>query len=245
MTFSVDELIQIRDLPDFLRAEHCYNDMQHAMLVILFRHGLTALRQGKPDLANRLVDNISLYLYIHFLNEEEGMAYKASLDLLDRKRLAEHSEQHISFLDHWRDNILLPYKRQNMDDQGMIAELSDFYNLVIKHIDGEDLPTYGADATTARQTQAELARLAQTNMPMSPFMTGAFQALHVLDKDVAAVLDQRLLSPQALRPMASLDLVPGVGRILQGSVGSLRDRFAATAGHDCGAAGSGTRIYTH
>lgn len=245
MTFSVDELIEIRDLPDFLRAEHCYNDMQHAMLVILFRHGLKALRQGKLKLANRVIDNISLYLYIHFLNEEEGMAYKASLDLLDRARLAEHSEQHLSFLDHWRDNILLPYKRQDLDTQGTIDELSNFYNLVIKHIDGEDLPTYGADTVTAQQTRAELARIAQTNMPMSPFMAGAFQTMQVLDKQAADVLDQRLLSPQALRPMASLDLVTGVGRILQGSVGSLRDRFAATAGRDFSSSAPGIQTYTH
>ena len=245
MTFSVDELIEIRDLPNFLRTEHCYNDLQHAMLVILFRHGLTALRRGKAKLADRVIDNISLYLYIHFLNEEEGLAYKTNLGLVERERFQDHSELHLNFLDFWRDNVLLPYKREDADTQSTIEELSNFYNLIITHIDSEDIPTYGSEAIAVEQTRAELARIAQTRMPMSPFMPGAFQAVQVMDKDVASVLDKTLLSPRALDPMAPLNLVPNVGRILEGRVGSLRDRFAAIAGQDFSAAGSGTQIYTH
>lgn len=230
MTFSVDELVAIRDLPDFLRTEHCYNDLQHAMLVVLFRHGLNALRQNQIKLADRIIDNISLYLYIHFLNEEEGLVYKSGLGLLERDVLEEHSEQHLHFLDCWRDTVLMPYKTQDITPEKTIENVSAFYNAIIKHIDHEDLPTYGANAIAVEHTRRELARIAQTNMPMSPFMPGAFEALSLMDKDVAEVLNKKTLSPRALEPISHLNLVPNVGRVLSGTTGSLRDRFAASTG---------------
>ena len=231
MTYSTAELTAIQDLPDFLRTEHCYNDMQHAMLVILFRHGLTALQRGQNRIAGNVIDNISLYLYIHFLNEEEGLVYKTTKGLMSRDKLQEHSEQHIRFLDYWRDNVLLPYKTQAIQTEQTTENLSSFYNILIKHIDNEDIPTYGSEAITVEQTRSELARVAQANMPMSPFMAGAYAAVHAMDQTVAKTLNKTRLSPRALEPLPALDLVPGVGRVLGGQVGSLRDRFAmATRG---------------
>ena len=221
MSLSTDELLQIQNLPDFLRTEHCYNDLQHGMLVILFRHALSALRSNRHKIAGRMIDNISLYLYIHFLNEEEGLAYKLTEGLLERETLQEHSEQHIRFLDFWRDEVLLPYKNKDVQNEQTIEKLSKFYNLIIKHIDDEDIPAYGEEAITVQQTRAELARLAQTNMPMSPFMAGAFAAVKHLDSAVANALDMKHISPRAMQPMAALDLVQNVGRILPGTPGSL------------------------
>lgn len=245
MTLSVDELLEIRDLPDFLRTEHCYNDLQHAMLVILFRHGLKALRNGKTKLAAKIIDNISLYLYIHFLNEEEGLAFKIQSGLLNRENLENHSEQHIHFLDVWRDEILMPYKSEEASNEQTLESLSQFYNVIISHIDSEDIPTYGADVIAAEHTRSELARIAQTNMPMSPFMPGAYQALKLMDIQVANILNTQLLSPKALEPIGTLDLVPGVGRILKGTVGSLRDRFAGQTGGDVNATTNTAQIFVH
>jgi len=241
MTYSTDELTAIQDLPHFLRTEHCYNDMQHAMLVILFRHALTALQRGQDRIADNVIDTISLYLYIHFLNEEEGLVYKATEDLIGRDTLQEHSEQHIHFLDFWRDNVLLPYKNQEVQAEQTIENLSTFYNLLIKHIDGEDIPTYGCESITVEQTRTETARIAQTNMPMSPFMAGAFEAVNAMDPAVARSLNKSRLSPRALDPLASLDLVPNVGRVLAGQVGSLRDRFAMATRGDL-SVGTGQRL---
>ena len=243
MTFSVEELLQIRELPETLRTEHCYNDLQHAMLVVMFRHALSALSQNHTKSAQRIIDNISIYLYIHFLNEEEGMAYKTSVGLLERDQLMEHSEHHIHFLDHWQNAIFLPYKRGEAAREDTLEGVRGFYNTIIKHIDGEDMVDYGAGTIAIEATRKELARLAQAGMPMSPFMAGAYQAVEVLDETVAHALDHTRLSPAALAPMGDLDLIPDVGRILEGRVGSLRDRFAEHAGGHKSSANTSTQIY--
>lgn len=138
MSLSVEELVKIKDLPDFLRTNHCYNDLQHAMLVILFRHGLVALGDDNTRYAHQLIDNISLYLYIHFLNEEEGMAFNMTRDLVDRDGLAEHSEMHIDFLDTWNASVLMPYKNGQTTTEQLRQALGEFYNVIINHIDHTD-----------------------------------------------------------------------------------------------------------
>jgi len=53
---------------------------------------------------------------------------------------------HVRFLDRWRDKILVPYKNRDIDAAQTVSELSSYYNLLIKNIDGVDIPTYGADS---------------------------------------------------------------------------------------------------
>lgn len=243
MTFSVDELMQIQELPENLRTEHCYNDIQHAMMVVLFRYGLSALRGNRMKVANRVIDNISVYLLIHFLNEEEGMAYKTRVGLLERDSLIEHSENHIQFLDFWHKNVFQPHKNGDASREQTIEGLGGFYNTLINHIDKEDRHDYGAGAVAIEQTRIELARIAQANMPMSPYMAGAFQAVKSMDATIAAGLDKQQLNPRALNPVGPLDLIPDVGRILKGSVGSLRDRFAERLGGQKSSADTGARLY--
>ena len=225
MTLSVEELLTIQDLPDFLRSEHCYNDLQHAMLVILFRHGLKALKNNKIKLSTRIIDNITLYLYIHFLNEEEGLVFKAKQDFYDRSQLEEHSELHLKFLDFWANEILIPFKDETDHAEDTVEKLSTFYNYIINHISEEDLPAYGADAIEVEMTRHELGRLSMTNMPMSPFMPGAYDTVKMLEPEVARLMDTSHLTPQAMTPVSNLNLVSGVGPILKGRNGSLRDRF--------------------
>jgi len=244
MSLSVDELLKIQDLPAFLRTEHCYNDMQHAMLVILFRHGLTALQPGQDRIADNVIDNISLYLYIHFLNEEEGMAFNMSRGLIERDGLAEHSEMHINFLDFWKTNVMAPHKSGEASTQQTRDALAQFYNLLIKHIDGTDIAFYGTDALTEHQVRNELSRVSLTNMPMSPFMAGAYDTVKILAPDVAASLNVERLSPMALRPMADLNLIQDVGRILTGNHGSLRDTFAQHTRGDRSADSDNARLYS-
>lgn len=227
MSLSVNDLIKIKDLPAFLRAEHCYNDLQHAMLVILFRHGLTALNNNKNRYADQMIDSISLYLYIHFLNEEEGMAFNMTRGLISRDGLIEHSEMHVKFLDFWKTSVVAPYKRREVDTRETIANVAKFYNLLIQHIDATDKSFYGSEALTVAQVRTELARVSQANMPMSPFMVGAYDTVKILAPDIAASLNKERLSPVALRPLGTLNLVQNVGRVLTGGHGSLRDRFAS------------------
>ena len=243
MQFSTQDLIGIQELPDFLRTDHCYNDMQHAMLVILFRHALVALDRGEQIYADKVIDNATLYLYIHFLNEEEGMVYKTQKGWSCRDELAEHSEKHLRFLDFWRDEVLVPHKNRTVDFKTTSDGVTQFYNLIIQHIGETDIPTYGPDAITVEQTRNELARVAQTNMPMSPFMAGAFDTVKILAPDIARILDRRHLSPQALHNMGELDLVQNGGRILSGQTGSLRDRFAGATHGDLSAAESSPLLY--
>ncbi len=243
MSLTVDQLLEIQDLPEFLRAEHCYNDLQHAMLVILFRHALTALGNNDSRYADQLIDNISLYLYIHFLNEEEGMAFNMSRGLMERDDLTAHSELHIDFLDFWKNKVMAPHKNREATTPQTTDALAQFYNLLIQHIDNSDKPAYGAEALTEDQVRTELARVSQTNMPMSPFMAGAFDTVKILAPDVAASLNVNRLSPVALRPMGELNLITGVGRILKGGHGSLRDNFAQHTGGDRSAATQGAQIY--
>lgn len=91
--------------------------------------------------------------------------------------------------------------------------------------------------------RTELARVAKTNMPMSPFMAGAYDMVKALAPSVAAVLDKQHLSPVALQPLNPLNLIDNVGRILEGNSGSLRDRFATCTGGDLSAKTSTAQIY--
>jgi len=243
VSLSVDELLKIQDLPAFLRAEHCYNDLQHAMLVILFRHGLTALSNNDKRYADQLIDSMSLYLYIHFLNEEEGMVFNMTRGLIEREGLAEHSEMHIDFLDYWKNQVMIPHKSGQATTEQTRDALANFYNLLIKHIDGTDKAFYGTEALSVEQVRTELARVSLTNMPMSPFMAGAYDTVKILAPDVAASLDIKRLSPIALRPMGELNLIANVGRVLNGKTGSLRDTFTAHTRGDQSEKDSAPRIY--
>ncbi len=227
MALSVQDLVKIQDLPTFLRTEHCYNDLQHAMLVILFRHCLTALDEDNMKFTNKIIDNITLYLYIHFLNEEEGMGFNTTLGLIERDDLALHSEMHIHFMEFWKNTLLMPYKNREATAQQTSDSLAEFYNRLIEHIDETDKATYGAQVLSQERVRHELARVSKTNMPMSPFMVGAFETVSILDPETAAVMDTQRMSPLALQPLGRLDLVADVGCVLQGSKGSLRDQFAA------------------
>lgn len=243
MSLSVDELLKIQDLPAFLRAEHCYNDLQHAMLVILFRHGLTALGNNDTRYADQIIDNISLYLHIHFLNEEEGMAFNMTQGLITRDGLTEHSEMHIHFLDFWKNKVVAQHKTGQATTEQTRDGLAQFYNLLIKHIDATDKSFYGTEALSEDQVRTELARVSLTNMPMSPFMAGAYETVKILAPDVAASLNTERLSPVALRPMGELNLIPNVGRVLTGGHGSLRDNFAQHTRGDLTAANNSARLY--
>lgn len=236
MSRSVHDLISIKDLPSFLRTDHCYNDLQHAMLVILFRHALTALRDGNTKYADKLIDNNTLYLYIHFLNEEEGMAYKMTRGQVERDGLEEHSEMHVRFMDFWKKQVLIPYKNHEAGTDQTMTAIAKFYNLLIEHIDTTDKVTYGPEAISEDDTRTEMARIAATNMPMSPFMTGAYDTVRMLDPEAAALMNAKRLAPMALQPLKSLSLIPNVGRILKGGQGSLRDTFAARSRGDLSAA---------
>ena len=230
MALSTNDLKNIKILPDHLHTDHCFNDLQHDMILVLFRHAFRAFEKEQNNLANKLLDDISIYLCIHFLNEEEGMAHKTLLGHLSRERLIEHSEHHLEFLAHWHHDILSPIKSGEALKDDAVELLSQFNIAMINHVDGEDLADYGSGQIDEMETIAETARIAQANMPMSPYMAGAFDAVTVLEAEISKMIDNASLSPQARAPMGKLDLIEGVGRILKSHHGSLRDRFALAAG---------------
>ena len=228
--FTTDELLKIQELPEYLRTDHCYNDLQHAMLVILFRHALAALKAGNTRYADQVLDNATLYLYIHFLNEEEGMVFKSQKGLIERNNLKEHSATHIGYLEHWKTQILLAHKHKAIAPEELAERLAHYYNVIIKHIEETDIHEYGQhSAITIEQTRHEMARIFETRMPMSPFMAGALDTVKILARDVADVLNPKYICRVATKPLGALNLISGAGRILEGH-GSLRDRFAAATG---------------
>ncbi len=85
-------------LPSDKITEHWYNDLQHVMFVILFRRADRALAEERSAGLAYLMDMTTLYLYVHFLHEEEGMAYSLVHGGHDRERVRRHTSTHLDFL---------------------------------------------------------------------------------------------------------------------------------------------------
>ncbi|GAA0574769.1 hypothetical protein [Caenispirillum bisanense] len=213
----------ILQVPEHLRTDHWYNDIQHAMLVILFRHLLRAVRENCPRRSRILTDVATLYLWVHFLDEEEGMAWGVARGLIDADLVADHARQHRRFLDHWRDAVLVPYVAGDLAGEEYYQAVAAFYALVLRHIGNTDQPTYGRASEHAPHHRAEISHVAATGLPLSPFMQGALQVVRQDDRVVADCLDLRLMGPQARQSVAAVAMEPGVTRLLPDGSG-LRDR---------------------
>ena len=229
---EISELEAIKELPDFLRTDHWYNDLQHAMLVVLFRHALTATRSRSTKRIAPLIENITLYLYIHFLDEEEGLAYALSQGNVEREMLSHHFTAHLTFIDMWHDDIYAPFKSGEMDIEGLYFALEGFYRIIISHIQDTDISTYGPATECSTTQRTEIAKISLSQLPLSPFMAGAYDIVKLMDPRVAALLGKAQLSPAAMQPIPPLSLTPNVGRLVEGGRGCLRDRVAEKLGCD-------------
>ena len=225
---QASELEAIVTLPEELRSEQCYNDIQHSMLVILFRHAMKAVRSGNAGYTDLLMDNITIYLYIHFLGEEEGMVFSMDKGVYDRETVAEHAQTHLKFLDYWLESIFKPHKAGTLTWAERYAELDKYYGLLIKHIDEADQATYGAKLIhDDKNHRAESAFVARSNIPLSPLMVGAFDTVKQLDASAARLIDKSKLSNLALQPLPAMNLIELDKPLVEEGTPCLRDRFHA------------------
>lgn len=220
------DLEAIITLPESLRSEQCYNDIQHSMLVILFRHALKAVRAGNLKYTDMLMDNITIYLYIHFLAEEEGMAFSMNKGIYDRQVVAAHAAKHLRFLDYWTDEIYASHKSGRLTWTQRYEGLETFYARIIQHIDEDDQNTYGVKLNHEDKNHcSESAFVARSNIPLSPLMAGALETVTILEPRAARLIDTERLAHLASAPLADVCLTD-LDTPLIGSGGtSLRDRF--------------------
>jgi hemerythrin len=221
-----------RHLPARLRTGHWFNDIQHGMFIILFGHATRGIADGSRKIVEAMIDNISMYLYLHFLSEEEGMAFSLAHGHHDRDTVARHVEIHLKFIEGWRQRVLVPFKNGELAGERLLKAVEGFRDAILEHIANVDQHVYGRNsAQEEHHHRAEIAQLAGSGIPLSPYMAGAFEMLRHLAPDVAKSLKGRNIAKLALEPLGLLDLTPGAGRLLDGVAGSLRDRvFAQFAG---------------
>lgn len=213
----------ILHVPEHLRTDHWYNDIQHAMLVILFRHLLKAVREGCQRRSRILTDAATLYLWVHFLDEEEGMAWSVAHGHIEADMVAVHAGQHRRFLDHWRDAVLAPFVGGALSGPAYYDAVAAFYGLVLRHIETTDQPSYGRASAHGPHNRAEISHVAGTGLPLSPFMAGALQVVRLDDRQVADLLDLSLMGPAARAALGPVAMEPGVIRLRDDGEG-LRDR---------------------
>jgi len=236
---EASQLESIITLPDHLRSEQCYNDIQHSMLVILFRHGMKAVRAGNAAYTDLLMDNITIYLYIHFLAEEEGMVFSMEKGIYDRETVSEHTNTHIKFLDFWMNDIYKPHKSGKSTWSDRYNGLEKFYSLLIKHIDEVDQETYGAKLIhDDKNHRAESAFVARSNIPLSPMMAGAYDTVKQLEPEAARLINTSKLSDLAMKPLPQMNLIELDEPLISTGTPCLRDRFHAKVAYT----GTSTRI---
>ena len=200
-------------LPQKLRTEHWYNDWQHAVFIITFDHLMRALNSGHSAVAERLIDKLTVYLFVHFLCEEEGMAFSQQHGILAADKMRHHQALHLRFLDYWHDNIQRPFKARELSERHIAVKIQDFYEKVLQHIDDEDQTTYGT--RTIRPTflgAVEIANIALSGLPLSPNCTGAAAVVGACNEHSFKLLCRETLPIKAVEPLGRLVLTPdGVG----------------------------------
>lgn len=225
LTAARHDLERLMSVPPALRTDHWYNDLQHAMLIILFRHLLAAVREGADARVAGLTTLATLYLWVHFADEEEGMCWALARGLVAPDAARAHAAQHRVFLDRWRDRVLAPARSNQVADGTLYAAIADYYDRVLRHIEATDQETYGPATEAGGQTRSAIAHVAHCGLPLSPFMAGAVQVVEADDPAVAALLDRASIGPLALRPLSGVALQQGIGPLLPDGRG-LRDRLA-------------------
>lgn len=211
------EIIQLAQaqmrLPQNLRTNHWYNDWQHAVFIITFDHLMQALRRGRTPVAERLIDKLTVYLYVHFLCEEEGMAWSQAHGCLPVDKMRQHQALHLRFLDYWHDAIQRPFKTGDLTDRRLALKIQDFYDKVLHHIDDEDQSTYGAKTSrTEGLLMDEVAHIAQSGLPLSPNSPGALAIVGACSERSFSLLRRQTLPILAVEPLRRLELAPaGIG----------------------------------
>lgn len=226
-TSLADRLETIHSLPPALVTGHWFNDLQHTMLVIMFRRIMSACRRDRMKVVRKMLDNITLYLYVHFLDEEEGLAYSLGEGAHGKDGIEAHARMHVAFLNHWTDDILTPAKTGALDRLVLRDRLAAYYKTIIDHIERTDVHTYGEGTEAATLRLSEIANIAMSEAPLSPFQKGALTVVSIFSPKAAALLDRNLLSPTALETLPAANMTRMVSRLIEQDGSGLRDKVFA------------------
>ena len=213
-------------LPADLRTGHWLNDIQHSIFVILFEHGIQAAQKAtNRKLLESYVDSITAYLYIHFIDEEEGMAYSVDMEHHLPAAIEAHANAHLDLIDDWVENAFTPFKEGNIDFAGMTDVLQSYFRKFYAHIENFDQGTYGAKSDHAENLISENAHMSRAQLPMSPYMAGSYYIVERLAPQVARMLNQERLAPAAFEPMRPVNMKHDVRLLPNHHMGALRDRL--------------------
>lgn len=199
----IHPLEQIKDLPDELRTGHWFNDLQHGMLVVLFRNILVAVRENRPSMVTKVMDVTTAYLYTHFLAEEEGVAFSVSRGGQDAEILALHQSLHLTLLDEWTDQVLEPTRQGRLGGTALRDLVADYYQQVIDHIANTDQDCYGAALERDDINRSEICHLSNSGVPLSPFMPGTLPLVKQMNAKAG-----RLINPASLPAIAQAEAKP-------------------------------------
>lgn len=198
-------------LPSHLRTDHWYNDWQHAVFIITFDHLMQALQRDRVAVADRLIDKLTTYLFVHFLCEEEGMAWAQTQGCLGDGKMQSHQALHLRFLDYWHEAIQRPFKTGALGGRRLGIKIQDFYDKVLSHIDDEDQTTYGLKTNRGEGVRLdEVAHIAQSGLPLSPNSPGALAVVAACNPACGRLLRQDALPTLAKSPLRRLTLAPAV-----------------------------------
>jgi len=194
-------------LPVELRSDHWFNDLHHTMLLILFSDLKRSVARGRSGQQEYYVDTITVYWVIHCLMEEEGFSHALLNGVVTRELIAEHAKAHKELLLWWSDNVVTPFKAGALLGASLSAASEQFLQHVLAHIKAMDMTTYGEDSQRAQsQIISEVAHIAKTGLPLSPYMQGAVSLIRSLLPNVAASLSPASLTPRSMEPVGSLRL---------------------------------------
>lgn len=196
-----------KHLPAKLRTEHWYNDWQHAVFITIFANLNQAIRANKRIMSDRLIDKLTVYLFVHFLCEEEGMSWAANHGHLAAETLTAHQDIHMKVLQHWHRTIQGPYKADAVARGELVDRIEDFYRRIMLHIEETDQASYG---TTSHRSlcgvREEIAHIAACGLPLSPNMRGAGEVVSKCCQDTFSLLQPTVLPVQATHPLRMLRL---------------------------------------
>lgn len=190
-----------RVLPGHLRTGQWYNDLHHTMFLILFSELDEALIHNRSKLVEYLMDTVSIYWLIHCLAEEEGMTFGIQQGYSDAEALSRHQRAHKGLTRLWRESVFQPFKEGSGSTSELRAGVQRVYDTVLRHIADVDMASYGdAAGKDQRDTLAEIAHLAETGLPLSPYMSGCYEVARHLDKDLCSWISPNSLAAQAGQP---------------------------------------------
>lgn len=227
-----------RRLPENLRTEHWFNDWQHAVFVITFDHLARSIQGRQRLMTERLLDKLTVYLFVHFLCEEEGMSWAAARGLLDGDDLARHQHQHVRYLERWHRDAQRPFRAGEINGDELAARIEEFYTAILSHIEHTDQVCYGVrSARDGASRLAEVAHVAATGLPLSPNMGGAVEVVARLSRETRALLRPDILPLRAAEPLKALGLLAewqgqggtGMRHRFLGGLNQMREDFRQAA----------------